>query len=275
MDYLKLEVPAILSVCIKWVYLIVCSGDAWARAVSRQTLVGVSSAAIHWRRNMFLCSEHFANNAYYCPQQPQSSLLLDTAIPTLKLYRSSVQTPTPPQRPYRSRSPTNPIPKSDTPSEVSFTPVHGRPAKSRLQLQSDSRFLRRKLCEYQKTVAVLQSSLQSALACNRRILCRGVSGTFRRRRAKPKINCLCDKLHRLPTMASSFIVDTLCNVESKRPTWSRDSIILATGLYHYSPRTARYLRCVGLPLPSRWTVKRNVGRCLQKPGPCVNVQAAL
>ena len=50
---------------------------------------------------------------------------------------------------------------------------------------------------------------------------------------------------------------------------------MANGIYHYSPRTARYLQSIGMCLPSRHTTKQLVGDCLRHSGPCPNVQAAL
>jgi hypothetical protein len=67
------------------------SGDAWARAVARQTLIG--SKAADKRKHMLICSEHFESSAYMCPSKRHESSLMSNAMPTLNLYQSSVQTP--------------------------------------------------------------------------------------------------------------------------------------------------------------------------------------
>ena len=108
-------------------------GDAWAHAVARQTLVGTNAAAVRRRRYSTVCSDHFADSAYFCPHQRESSSLVHTAMPTLKLYQSSVLTPQPQPRPLHERacSFNSTFCGSGDSSFNVDSSGHGRPRKSR------------------------------------------------------------------------------------------------------------------------------------------------
>lgn len=53
-------------------------------------MVGTTPAVIKKRATHVVCSEHFTDNDYYCPTQRQTSTLLPSATPSLKLYKSQV-----------------------------------------------------------------------------------------------------------------------------------------------------------------------------------------
>ena len=72
-----------------------------------------------------------------------------------------------------------------------------------------------------------------------------------------------------------YVSDLLRNALRRRPIWSAHSIRLATGYYHYSPRTARYWHNIGLRLPSRSTTRKYIGKCLRSPGSCPKVLSTL
>ena len=117
--------------------------------------------------------------------------------------------------------------------------------------------------------AVLKNSLHSALSNLWQ-----ARTTFVERR-KTSTRCYCDSLSKLSPTAKNYITDILHNASKKRPTWSLQSCTLATGVYHYSPRTARYLRSVGLLLPCKSTVRSYVGGCLRTAGPCPKILKSL
>ncbi len=91
----------------------------------------------------------------------------------------------------------------------------------------------------------------------------------------PHSTTLAEAKHKLTATTYGYISDLLRNALRKRPTCSVHSIRLATGCYHYSPRTARYWHNIGLRLPSRSTVRKYVGKCFQKPGPCHKLLSSL
>ena len=78
------------------------AGD-WARRAALMKYVGRKFAA--QRKHLVLCSEHFEDSMYYCPAQRRTSSLLKTAVPTLKLFEPTVQTPkTKPRKAPMNRS---------------------------------------------------------------------------------------------------------------------------------------------------------------------------
>ena len=64
-----------------------CRYAEWIRRAAPQDLFYRGSIQSH--RNLFICSEHFKPEDYYCPAQHSSSRLLPTALPSLLLPKTS------------------------------------------------------------------------------------------------------------------------------------------------------------------------------------------
>jgi hypothetical protein len=274
----------LFSICIFLNAILPCRADDWARRAALMKDVGSKHASV--MKHLVLCSEHFEDSAYYCPAQRDASRLQQHAVPTLKLFEPSVKTPKSiPHKPPKDKSvmdmmvekpcaqSTFVASEQQQPSGSGFSMLcrrPGRPQKSIAELQQLLRTARKRISYYKRRISNLEGSIQFIWTKEK----------FRQHQQTH--TSLSSGLHqlecsssKLSTTLNGYIRDLMRNVQRKRPSWSVHSIRLATGVYHYSPRTARYLHTLGLLLPSRSTIRKYVGKCLRKPGPCPKVLGTL
>lgn len=108
-------------------------------------------------------------------------------------------------------------------------PQRGRPRKTRNQLIESNKQLRTTLVAYRSRVQHLQLALNCALARCRQLL-RGKHSSAKQHK---KCACMCSNMQQLSPKMRSFFRDQLINVQRKRPSWSTDSLVVATGIFHY------------------------------------------
>jgi hypothetical protein len=240
--------------------LFVSRRKQWVQVLKRSDLDRVPLEAM---KNRVLCSKHFADKAYMCPAERNTSSLRHDAVPTVWDHSNppvqvkerklpAMRTPTPTTTPPRVRATPQLATANDAPPT---TPVaRGRP-RSDVAVQLAT--ARKDRWRLKNTVDRQSTHLRKERA--RRIKAEALAARMAKR-----MKALDD----LPAKQRPFVNLQLRTVNKKKvKQYTAAEKQDALALYHCGPAAYRHMLKIH-QLPSMSTIRRSLSTCMKTTGPC-------